>query len=289
MANSSPSPTAVSGLASSPFTQMRHVGSTAANPGPYRSMAAANTSATVVPGSTSRPVPAACLADAKRRILGTSPTIPLPLMSRPSTRILVLRHGQSTWNAEGRWQGQADPPLTTLGEIQAGDAATPLGAFAPFAAVVASDLERAARTASIIATAIGHGPVVLDERLRERHAGAWQGLTRDDVEAGWPGYLDSHRRPDGFEGSTSAGRRAMAALVDIAARVGTDGDGAGDAALVISHGGILRAVRHLLGVADDLGFPNLSGQWFTVDRTGIEPGEMVSLLDLERPAVISPL
>ncbi len=200
----------------------------------------------------------------------------------------MLRHGQSTWNAEGRWQGQADPPLTTFGEIQAGDAAASLGAFTSFAAVVASDLERAARTAAIIAAALGHGPVELDERLRERHAGAWQGLTRDDVEAGWPGYLDSHRRPDGFEGSSSAGRRAMASLIDIAARVVASAD-TGDAALVISHGGILRAVRHLLGVEDDLGFPNLSGQWFTVDGAEIAPGTLVSLLDTERPAVISPL
>jgi len=233
-------------------------------------------------------------------------------MSRPATRILVLRHGQSTWNAEGRWQGQADPPLTTLGEIQAREVASSLDAFASFATIVASDLERAARTASIIAAALGCGPVVLDERLRERHAGAWQGLTRAEVEAGWPGYLDNHRRPDGFEGSASAGRRAMASLVDIAARVdsarvdiATRVDPAlvdpalvdsarvdsarVDSALVISHGGILRAIRHLLGVDDDLGFPNLSGQWFTVLGNAIEPGTLVSLLDIERPAAISPL
>ena len=68
--------------------------------------------------------------------------------------LLVVRHGQSTWNADGRWQGRADPPLTALGEAQAADAALHVGAIDE---VWSSDLERARRTAEIVAAALGLG------------------------------------------------------------------------------------------------------------------------------------
>ena len=104
------------------------------------------------------------------------------------TRVLLVRHGQSEWNAAGRWQGQADPPLTDLGRHQALHAARNLGVVD---AVVASDLQRASETALIIAEALGVGPVVLEPGLRERDAGEWSGLTRAEIERDWPGYLDS--------------------------------------------------------------------------------------------------
>src|SRR3546814_3323938 len=102
------------------------------------------------------------------------------------TRVLLVRHGQSEWNATGRWQGQADPPLTDLGRAQAHHAARSLGVVD---AIVASDLQRAADTALIISGELGVGPVVLDEGLRERDAGEWSGLTRAEIERDWPGYL----------------------------------------------------------------------------------------------------
>src|SRR5688572_19469520 len=104
------------------------------------------------------------------------------------TRALLIRHGQSEWNAAGRWQGQADPRLTDLGRHQALHAARNLGTVD---AIVASDLQRASETALIIAEALGIGPVVLDPGLRERDAGEWSGLTRAEIERDWPGYLDS--------------------------------------------------------------------------------------------------
>ena len=104
------------------------------------------------------------------------------------TRVLLIRHGQSEWNADGRWQGQADPPLTDLGRHQALHAARNLGTVD---AIVASDLQRASETALIIAEALGVGPVVLEPGLRERDAGEWSGLTRAEIERDWPGYLDS--------------------------------------------------------------------------------------------------
>ena len=112
------------------------------------------------------------------------------------TRLLLVRHGQSTWNESGKWQGQADPPLTELGERQAGDASERVGMVD---AIYASDLERASKTAGIIASSRLGSDVLLDPRLRERHAGPWQGLTQDEIEAGWPGFLAEERRPEGYE------------------------------------------------------------------------------------------
>src|SRR5512132_523882 len=86
-------------------------------------------------------------------------------MTRPVavTRLLLVHHGESTWNADGRWQGQADPPLSELGEQQAADAAVHV---APIDAVWSSNLARARRTAMIIAGARGVD-VRVDPRLRE--------------------------------------------------------------------------------------------------------------------------
>jgi probable phosphoglycerate mutase len=211
-----------------------------------------------------------------------------PLSTPQSTRILVIRHGQSTWNAEGRWQGQADPPLTAVGETQALHAATVLASGLlpgdrPLGAIVTSDLQRAAITASIIADELGFDPVALDKRMRERHAGEWQGLTRDEVEQRYPGYLTSGQRPPGFEPAEVAGERAGNCLIGIAQQLG------GGTALVVSHGGILRALRVRTGITDDFVFGNLSGQWFTVVGSTLLPGDVVELVSSERPVSTTPL
>jgi probable phosphoglycerate mutase len=100
--------------------------------------------------------------------------------------VLIVRHGQSEWNALGRWQGQADPPLTELGLHQAAHAAQHVGAVD---AVVASDLERSRLTAENIAELVGNGPVLVDAGFRERDAGEGQGLTKAEIGEQWPGYL----------------------------------------------------------------------------------------------------
>lgn len=125
-----------------------------------------------------------------------------------------------------------------------------------FDAVWASDLQRARLTAEIIAELLGIGPVSIDARLREVHVGPWEGLTRTEVEAGWPGYLAERRRPAGFESYDDAAERLHQALVDIAAHH------PGGEVLVVSHGGVIRALRTSLGVSNDH-IPNLGGTWFT--------------------------
>jgi broad specificity phosphatase PhoE len=193
---------------------------------------------------------------------------------RAATSILVLRHGESEWNVQQRWQGRADIPLTPAGERQARDAASRLGTFA---VIASSHLQRAAGTASIIAEHHGTGPVLVDERLQEVHVGPWEGLTRDEIELGYPGFLAAWRKPDGFESDADVVDRATAALLALAARTS-------DApALAISHSGVIRTMRDALG-APNPRLPNLGGSWFHVaDNGSISAGDVVSVLDGPRP------
>jgi broad specificity phosphatase PhoE len=185
------------------------------------------------------------------------------------TRILLVRHGQSVWNADGRWQGQADPPLSDIGVDQAA-AAADSDAVDGVRALYSSDLERARRTAQLLGVRLGLDPVV-DVRLRERHAGGWEGRTRAEIEAGWPGFLESGKRPEGYEPDASVLERALAALAAIASA--HDGD-----VLVVTHGGVVRTVeRHLGGEADGL-IPNLGGRWLRHDGTTPALGERVVLV-----------
>jgi broad specificity phosphatase PhoE len=185
--------------------------------------------------------------------------------------LLLIRHGQSTWNAEGRWQGQADPPLSDLGRRQALAAAAAVGSVD---GIIASDLARAADTAELIAESIGVGPVEVDARLRERHAGAWQGLARAEIDAGWPGAIDEGQRPEGWEPDDALIGRVVPALVDAAARAGE-----GSALLVVAHSGIAYALEAASGQHDRGRLPNLGGVRITVDDDRWTVGARVHLLD----------
>ena len=89
-------------------------------------------------------------------------------------------------------QGQADPPLTHTGMVQARAAAAALNGID---SVVTSDLDRARATAVLIAEVLEVGPVTVDADWRERDAGAWQGLTRAEIERDYPGHIDQGRYP----------------------------------------------------------------------------------------------
>lgn len=189
--------------------------------------------------------------------------------------VLIVRHGQSEWNTLGRWQGHADPPLSELGIKQAQAAACTVGMFD---AVVASDLDRALTTARIIAETLGLGPIITDSGLRERDIGEWQGLTRAEIEAAFPGHVRNGHRPPGWEADESLLERALASLQRIADHV-ESGD-----VLVVSHGGIIYTLEGHLG-AEFTPIKNLHGRWLQMESTHIELGDRVALVtDTAEPA-----
>jgi broad specificity phosphatase PhoE len=99
----------------------------------------------------------------------------------PNNSFYFLRHGQTTWNVEGRFQGHTDIPLNDIGLSQAQDAATIL-ARCPVDLIVASPLIRARTTAEIVAAHLGK-PLLMDDALKERHFGAFEGLVVNEVKA----------------------------------------------------------------------------------------------------------
>jgi probable phosphoglycerate mutase len=193
-------------------------------------------------------------------------------------RLLLVRHGQSTWNADGRWQGWADPPLTDLGRSQA-EAAAP--AAAPVDAVVASDLQRARVTAQLMADALGIGAhqVQVEPDLRERDVGDFTGLTRAEIEERWPGVLAQGNASIARDPRFGETVEVLAARVDAALRR-LAGAFAGQRVLVVTHGGVVRNLERALGFDPDP-LPNLGGRELDVDPgTGVvTPGERVLLLE----------
>ena len=165
----------------------------------------------------------------------------------PVTRIILLRHGETTWNLEGRYQGHLDSPLTPRGESQARALAQRL-AGAKFAALYSSDLGRARQTADAIAKATGH-EVLPDPRLRERHLGIFQGLLKSEMKQK---FADDYRLfksagPDhalpGGESARQAAQRNITCLEDLARRH------PGETIVVVAHGGTISALlRHTLGI-----------------------------------------
>jgi len=186
-----------------------------------------------------------------------------------TTRLLLVRHGESTWNVAGRWQGHADPPLSELGERQAAAAAAALSD--PPDAVWTSDLVRARRTAQLLAEP--HGLAVrADARLRERDVGEWSGLTRAEIEERWPGWLAARRSPDGFEADEPLAGRALEALRDIAAAAPEA------TVIVVTHGGVIRTIERHHGAGPEP-VPNLGGRWLTAAGDGFTLGDRELLID----------
>lgn len=254
------------------------------------STSAQGRSLTAVVGNDDVAVLAACPGESVGRCDGHSlahVTIPFTVTGRQygqprMLNLLLARHAQSEWNAVGRWQGQADPPLSELGRAQARAAGFNAGVFD---AIVASTLERALHTATVISEATGVGPVLADERLMERHAGDYQGLTRDEIETRWPGNLASRIWPSGWEPNDELITRAFLAMDEIHVRTGGVGE-----VLVVTHGGLIYSIEEHLG--EDRGrIPNLGGCWVHHDGNRWRLGERIELapdnitLDSDRDTV----
>jgi probable phosphoglycerate mutase len=171
-------------------------------------------------------------------------------MSELDRSVVLWRHGRTEWNSQGRFQGQTDVPLDAEGEAQAERAAALLAHLAP-AAIVASDLARAARTAAPLAARCGLVPV-LDVRLRETFGGTWQGRSRAEIDVDDPGAFEAWLvglglRPGGGETRGEVGDRAVAAVVDALERVPPGG-----VLVVVTHGGTARAlVGRMTGLPEE--------------------------------------
>jgi broad specificity phosphatase PhoE len=201
----------------------------------------------------------------RRRSLSQTGTVPVV------TQILLVRHGQSEWNALGRWQGQADPALSDVGRQQAFTAARRLGSVD---VIVSSDLQRASETAQIISGQLGVGPVVIDPRLRERDVGEWSGLTHEQIEDQWPGYLDERRYPPGWEYNDVVLPRLYAVLDEIAETY------EGGEVVVIAHGGLVYALEEEHGFERHR-LPNLGARWISHHGDRLSLGERILLVDKE--------
>jgi broad specificity phosphatase PhoE len=173
--------------------------------------------------------------------------------------LIIWRHGETDHNASGIWQGQLDTALSDRGRAQAQTAAAALVAYSP-SVIVSSDLQRAADTARALASRVGL-QVRFDQRLREIHAGRWQGMTAGDVAEQFPveqaalqAGEDIHRGVHGESLSQVAQRTAAAVealLRDLAP---------GECAVIATHGVAGRSiVAGLVGLDQHTAWQSFAG------------------------------
>ena len=167
-----------------------------------------------------------------------------------ATRLIIVRHGETQWNIEGRRQGHLDSPLTAQGREQAAALARRFTADS-CSAVYSSDLGRAYDTAQTIAERTGHS-VISDQRLRERHLGIFQGLDGDEIRNRYQDEYERHRAGGaeytvpGGESFNDQAHRNVSCLEELAERH------AGTVIIVVTHGGVLSALfRHTLAIPLD--------------------------------------
>ncbi|WP_344317569.1 histidine phosphatase family protein [Streptomyces javensis] len=162
-------------------------------------------------------------------------------------RIVLWRHGQTAWNIERRFQGSLDIELTDTGVAQAHRAARLLAALKPDA-IIASDLKRAAATAAELSAVTGLS-VAHDAGLRETYAGAWQGLTHEEIIERFGEEYAAWKRGEpirrgGGELETEVADRAAPVVLESADKLPDDGT-----LVVVSHGGTIRTtIGRLLGL-----------------------------------------
>jgi probable phosphoglycerate mutase len=156
------------------------------------------------------------------------------------TKLLLIRHGETAWNAEHRIQGKLDIPLSPLGMLQSARLADCL-ANEPIEAVYSSGQSRAWLTAAPLAARLGL-QVIAEPRLRERSFGVFEGLTMDEIAARYPAEFikwrerDLEWRPEGGESGQQLIDRVMSAVTEIGARHRRQ------TVALVSHGGVLDVV-----------------------------------------------
>lgn len=184
------------------------------------------------------------------------------------TCLILIRHGETDWNTEGRWQGQADVALNESGWSQAQEMARSLQE-AGIAEIYSSDLLRARQTAQVLADVTGL-PLHLDSRLREIHQGEWQGLLFSEIQARYAQAYQERRRdplsiaPPGGETAAQVRLRVVSAVQDIL-RQHPD-----ETVAVVSHGFALAVlIAHLKCEPFDRVWELIpeNGQWVMVEAT----------------------
>jgi broad specificity phosphatase PhoE len=164
-------------------------------------------------------------------------------------RLIIMRHGQTDWNVENRFQGHTDIPLNAVGRAQVARAASILGTQ-DIDHIIASDLQRAFDTAAAVA-AVKKLAVVADPQLRETHCGSWEGRTGPDIEAtdgmNLARWFAGEDIPAGGDGER---RSDVVARMINAIDAGLSQCATGRTLLVVTHGGAARgAIGALLGLA----------------------------------------
>ncbi|PVB62996.1 histidine phosphatase family protein [Labrenzia sp. 011] len=181
-------------------------------------------------------------------ILSSAPDL-LPKLHNPELLIFV-RHGQTDWNAEGRMQGQRDIPLNATGRLQAAGNGERLKAFLEAQTIpsegldfVSSPLGRTRETMELLRSAMGEAPSAyrLDDRLKEITFGDWEGFTLEELADREQDRV-LQRRADKW-GFVPPGGESYEMLVG---RIGPWLQTVDRPTVVVSHGGVFRAVRGLL-------------------------------------------
>ena len=181
-----------------------------------------------------------------------------------SRRLVMLRHGQTGFNAGSRMQGQLDTELTDLGRDQAGAVAEILSKRQPLR-IVSSDLRRAYDTALVLGERTGLA-VKAESRLRETHLGDWQGMTHAEIDAAAPGARlawrdDARWAPHGGESRVDVAGRGLQVVAELVAgepEWGTPEE-PGRPVVLVTHGGLIAALTAALLGLPVANWPALGG------------------------------
>lgn len=174
-------------------------------------------------------------------------------------RLILLRHGQTEYNATSRMQGQLDTELSELGQRQA-EAAAQVLREQNITHIYSSDLTRAARTAGVVAGLTGV-EVSTDRRLRETHLGEWQAKTHHEIDTLYPGARAQWRHdpqwaPPGGESRVEVARRARQLVNELMVSLGDWEQGT---VLLVAHGGTINALTSNLLDLSYAQYPMFSG------------------------------
>ncbi|GAA4296943.1 glucosyl-3-phosphoglycerate phosphatase [Mycobacterium paraffinicum] len=179
-------------------------------------------------------------------------------------RLIMLRHGQTEFNAGSRMQGQLDSQLSELGRAQAIAAAEVLGKLQPLL-IVSSDLHRAYDTAIRLGERTGQ-PIRVDPRLRETHLGDWQGLTHTEVDTQAPGARlawreDATWAPHGGESRVDVAARSVPLVTELVSGEPEWGgpQHADRPVVLVAHGGLIAALSAALLKLPVANWPTLGG------------------------------